>query len=38
MEEMTTTDYIIGLIYVLIKKCKTLEDFQEAFAEAIGKK
>ena len=38
IEDMTTTEYIIGLISVLIKKCKTLEEFQEAFNEAIGKK
>lgn len=37
-EEMTATEYIIGLISALIEKCKTLEEFQEAFNKAIGKK
>lgn len=37
-DEMTNTEYILELISALIEKCKTLEEFQEAFNKAIGKK
>ena len=38
IEEMTATEYIISLISALMDKCKTLEEFKEAYNKAIGKK
>ena len=35
---MTYIQWVIGLISELLKKCNTLEEFQEAFNNAIDQK